>query len=199
MGHPIVHCIHDPAREDRFNLLQPHIKDQGMEVRYWPAIKDRFSRTFVGISRAHKEIVRWAKVMGMDEVAIMEDDCYFFALGAFRFFLEQKPASYDLYLGCVFSPPTLPSNRINDFAGMTLYFVHSRFYDRFLAVNEMNHIDRELGKLDAEKYVCLPMVCSQQDGYSDNKRANGSYGKYLVGHPLFKGGNPPQAPPAGSF
>lgn len=195
----IVNVIHDPARVDRFEMLKAEIATQNLNVRFWPAIKDPLMRSFVGISKAHKQIIRHAKQEGYEEACVMEDDCYFFAPGAFEFFLLNKPDAFDLYLGNVFFPPTLPGNRVDDFCGLSLYIAHSRFYDRFLAVNEMNHIDRELGKLDAEKYVCLPMVCSQQDGYSDNKRANGSYGKYLVGHPLFKGGNPPQAPPAGSF
>jgi len=181
---PLVNCIHDPIRQDRRKLLDHQIATQHLSVQFWPAIKDKMM-SFRGISKAHKQIIRWAKETGQEEVLIMEDDCYFFAPGAFEYFLSQKPASYDIYLGNVFFPPTLPGNRVDDFCGLSIYFCHSRCYDKILAANEMNHLDRVIGKMDLEKYVCIPMVCSQIAGYSDNKRHYSSYDKYLVGHKLF--------------
>lgn len=184
MSNPVVHCIHDPSRKDRMYLLEKEIAEQGLNVRFWPAIYDPVM-PFRGVSWAHKQIVRWAALSSEPEAIIMEDDCSFFAPGAFRYYLEQKPADYDLYLGNVFFGWQPGTNRINDFCGLTLYHVHSRFYNRFLYVNEMNHIDREMGKLDAVKIVCDPMVCSQHDGYSDNKKTFGRYEIYLKGCRLF--------------
>lgn len=184
MAFPLVNCIHDPIRQDRRELLDQQIVIQGLNVRFWPAIIDKMV-SFRGISQAHKQIIRWAKEAGQDEVLIMEDDCYFFAPRAFEYFLSQKPASYDIYLGNVFFPPTLESNRIQDFCGLTLYLAHSRCYDKILAANEMNHLDRVIGKMDLEKYVCIPMVCSQQPGWSDNKKHHSTYDQYLAGHKLF--------------
>lgn len=186
MGSPIVHCIHDPKRRDRSFLLEHEIVAQDLTVQFWPAIYDPVM-SFRGISRAHKQIVYWALQEGLPEVIIMEDDCFFFAPGAFQYYLDKKPAEYDLYLGNVFFGWQPETNRINDFCGLSLYHLHSRFYQRFLGITEINHLDRELGKIDAMKFVCDPMVCSQQDTYSDNKRAFGRYEKYLNGVRLFKG------------
>lgn len=183
MESPIVHCIHDPLRTDRLALLQKEIATQGMNVRYWPAIKDPVMG-FRGISRAHKQIVRWAALEGLPEVLIMEDDCYFFAPGAFQFFLSQKPDKYDLYLGNVFSGLE-DGSRTRDFRGMTLYFCSSRFYREFLGLPEENHIDGALAGR-GEYFVCAPMVCSQTGGYSDNKKAQvDSYDHYLANYNLF--------------
>lgn len=185
---PIVHCIHDPLRSDRMALLQKEIEVQGLNVRFWPAIKDPVMG-FRGISRAHKQIIQWAMVNNEPEVLVMEDDCYFFAPGAFAYYLEQKPADYDLYLGQVMSGRR-EDGTAPDFRGMTLYFCHSRFYGHFMTLRETNHIDSELsmvGPIVAARYVvCNPMVCSQTGGYSDNKgRHVESYDKYLSGERLF--------------
>jgi hypothetical protein len=192
---PLINCIHDPARTDRRKLLDHQIATQRLSVQFWPAIKDKMI-SFRGISWAHKQIIRWARKTGQEEVLIMEDDCYFFGPGAFEYYLSQKPSSYDIYLGNVFFPPTLDGNRLSDFCGLTLYFIHSRCYDKILSANEMNHLDRVIGKMELEKYVCIPMVCSQIDGYSDNKRHWGSYGKYLVGHSLYGAKTPPERNPS---
>lgn len=183
MGYPVIHCIHDPARIDRMSFLQIEIDKHNLLVRFWPAIKDPWM-TFRGVSQAHKQIVRWAKREGLSEVLISEDDFFLYAPGAFDYFLEKKPEEYDLYLGNIFwgslNPPA-----VGDFCGLTLYFVHSRFYDRFLSVKEENHLDRVLGRMDAVKIVCDPMVCSQRDGYSDNKKAEGHYEKYMANYNIY--------------
>lgn len=179
----IVNIIHDPNRTDRYTLLQQEITLQRIEVKYWPAIKDPVM-TFRGISRAHKQIIRWAALEKQEEVCVMEDDCFFFAPGAFDFFISQKPTEYDLYLGNVFSGLE-NGNRTRDFRGMSLYFCSSRFYREFLGLPEENHIDGALAGR-GEYFVCNPMVCSQTGGYSDNKKAQvDSYDHYLANYNLF--------------
>lgn len=179
----IIHCIHDPARKDRFDLLQKEIETQGLTVQYWPAIKDPLRRVFVGISQAHKQIIRYAKEQKLPRICVAEDDLFFFAPGAWEYYLNNIPDDYDLYLGNVFHGLE-PDGTATDFCGMTLYFCHERFYDTFLGLTEMNHIDRALaGK--GRYVVCDPMVSSQQAGYSDNKLHHDSYERYLEGRRLF--------------
>lgn len=188
MGSLIIHCIHDPVRTDRMKLLENEITVQGLNVQFWPAIKDPVMG-FRGISRAHKQIIRYAMLCDFDEVRIMEDDCYFFAAGAFDYYMAQKPADFDLYLGNVFSG-LMPDGTAPDFCGLSLYTCHSRFYRTFLSMPEDNHLDRALSLKARGRYVvCDPMVCSQQDGWSDNKKAFGSYGHYLKNYRLFGGEN----------
>lgn len=167
-------------------MLQQEIARHNLHIRFWPAIKDRW-RTFVGVTRAHKQIVAWAQNCRLPEVLIGEDDMFMLGAGAFEYFLSQKPAEYDIYLGNVFNPEIVPDgNRLGDFCGLTLYFVHSRFYGRFLALPDgKNHLDRMLGATDCVKIVCDPMVCSQRDTYSDNNKRMGAYEKYHFKHRLY--------------
>jgi hypothetical protein len=59
---------------------------------------------------------------------------------------------------------------MNGFSGLTLYTVHNRFYDEFLAANPKDHLDRHLGNTAYKNkyYICEPFVCYQSGGYSDN-------------------------------
>lgn len=167
-------------------LLQQEVVKHKLDVRLWPALHDKW-RPFVGIGRAHKQIVAWAMNAKLDEVLIGEDDMFLFGPGAFEYFLSKKPEDYDIYLGNVFNPAIIPTgNRLDDFCGLTLYFIHSRFYGRFLALPDgKNHLDRMLGATDCVKIVCDPMVCSQRDGYSDNKNNMGAYQHYHLHHRLY--------------
>ena len=198
----IINVIHDTAHilvpkgdpnekelhehlDNRYAALQKEIEIQGLEVRYWPAIKDPLNRTFVAIGEAHKQIVRWAHFEGLPEVCIMEDDCQFFAPGAWDYFLSQKPEDFDIYLGGIFSGLN-HDNTTRDYCGNTLYIVRQQFYQEFLSVPAINHLDRAL--MDRGKYiVCDPMVCTQKGGYSFQKRGFDSYERYLVGRRLFGG------------
>lgn len=167
----------------RAERLEQEILIQGMEVKYWPAIKDPLNRSFVAIAQAHKQIVRCAKEQGLPAVCIAEDDLYFFGYGAWDYFLAHIPDDYDIYLGNVFHGLN-EDNTTNDFCGLTLYICHERFYDTFLALPDINHLDRSLaGK--GRYVVCDPMVCTQRGGYSFQKRAWDSYERYLVGRRLF--------------
>lgn len=185
MEPPIIHCIHDEARTDRMSLLQKEIEVQGLNVQFWPAIKDPVMG-FRGICRAHKQIIRYAMLCDLDEVRIMEDDCYFFAPGAFDYYMAHKPEDFDLYLGNVFSG-LQPDGTAPDFRGLTLYTCSNHFYLKFLSMKEENHLDSELSINGRGRYVvCDPMVCSQTGGYSDNKRAFvASYHQYLANYRLF--------------
>jgi hypothetical protein len=196
----IVNIIHDKDRvlkatkeEDaeqfeaeiagRYKALQKEIEIQGLEVRYWPAVQDPLNRSFVGIGNAHKQIVRDAKERKLPRVCVAEDDLYFFAPGAWEYFLNNIPEDYDIYLGVVFHG-LKEDNTADDFCGLGLYVVNDRFYDTFLSLPEVNHIDRSLAR-KGRYVVCDPMVCSQRGGYSFNKRKRDTYDRYLVGKRLF--------------
>lgn len=181
----LVNVISLENRQDRRDNIEKEAQEQGFEIKYWPGIKDPLNRVFVGIAQAHKQIVRWAAMEGLPEVCIMEDDCYFFAPGAWDYYLSQKPKDFDIYFGGVLWGDYIEENVVSDFCSMTLYTVSQRFYPTFLSVPELNHIDRSLGKAGGKYVVCDPMVVSQIESYSDNKLRIDSYERYLVGKRLF--------------
>ncbi len=166
-------------------LLKKEVADQGIEAVFWPGIRDLILPCR-GISKAHKQIVRHAKENALPWVTIAEDDIKFFAPGAFSHFISNTPTDFDLYLGNVFSGEVRPDQTVTDFAGLTLYVVHQRFYDRFLTAREINNLDREMKSLGGRYLVCDPMVCSQHGGYTDNrKKVVPDYNKYFEGRSVF--------------
>lgn len=188
MKFPILNIIHLPQRTDRLQSLMEQTNEQGIPYKLWDGILYKPAHT--GISKAHKQIVSWAKFTGKPFVAIAEDDIKFFCKGAWKYFISKIPKSFDLYCGVILHGQT-EGNRIVTTTGMsgtnTLYIIHERFYDFFLSIDESKHLDRELGRFSNinEYYVCDPMVCTQMGGYSDNHRQVYHYDGYLVGKKLY--------------
>ncbi len=188
----IVNIISLPHRTDRRENANREANEQGFEIKYWDGIVNQVL-PFVGVAQAHIRIVQAAKMNGLDEVIIGEDDLKLTAPGAWQYYLDNKPKEFDLYLAGIYNyhgvGGTLDgNNRVKDFfCGMTLYTVPSHYYDQFLATRLMNHIDRELSKRSyIDKFiVCNPMVVMQSDGFSDLKQQDCKYGDYLKGKPLF--------------
>jgi len=167
--------------------LNKEVSEQGISPVMWSGILDQVLPCR-GISRAHKQIVMYAKDMALPWITIAEDDIKFFAPGAFDFYLQNKPEDFDLYLGNVFSGNISEENTVHDFAGLTLYTVHQRFYDKFLTAREINNLDREMKTLGGRYVVCNPMVCTQYEGYTDNrKKVVTDYQKYFEGRSVFGG------------
>lgn len=153
--------------------------------KVWDGIIDN-ERPCRGISLAHKQIVVNAKERGLKEVIICEDDIKFSAPGAYAFFLQNRPADFDIYLAGVTHGKLNENNIVKDFSGLTLYIVHERFYDVFLSINENEHLDRGL-KNKGRYAVCNPFTVTQYNGYSDNEKRYCDYSFYLSESALFKG------------
>lgn len=180
---PPINIIHDNTNEERKAFLQKEISEHQLEVIYWPAIFDA-QIPFRGVSRAHKQIIRDAKEKNLPFVVVGEDDLHLTASGAYQYFIEHTPKDFDLYLASVYYGTIGKDYSIKDFAGLTLYICHSRFYDTFLSMKETNHLDRELG--GKGKYVvCHPFTAIQHKGYSILKKKYKDYTRQLTGRRLY--------------
>lgn len=166
----IVNCINLFTREDRLLSVSKQAKQQGFAIRFFEGIQEKNKLPFKSVSKAHKQIVQYAKENNLESVCILEDDCIFSSPNAFDYYISQMPEQYDLYLGMVYSAEIKNGRIMNGFSGLTLYTVHNRFYDEFLAANPKDHLDRHLGNTAFKNkyYVCQPFVCYQSGGYSDN-------------------------------
>jgi hypothetical protein len=142
-------------------------EEQDAFVTIWPGFTDRNVAT--AISQSHKQIVRWAMGNHRKEICIMEDDAEFLGAGAFDFFLQNKPASYDIYLGTASNIIKKDGEVVKWFTGMMLYMVHERFYHKFLGVPENVHIDSALRGL-GDYYLCPKIVAREKPGYSYNRK-----------------------------
>jgi hypothetical protein len=179
-----INIIHLEKRPVRLESLIKELKGEAVE-RYtlWSGIVDH-DNTARGISRAHKQIVHFAKDKYLSEILIAEYDIHFTAPGAISFFHESKPQDFDLYLGGIYYGNISQDSIADDFAGLTLYLVHARFYDLFLSTDDSRDLDRFLaGK--GKFLVCDPFVVTQHDGHSDHAGEHKSYGTYLNGRKLY--------------
>ncbi len=176
------------ARGDRRDNLLKELKSQNItDYELWdgvfiPSIK-------ASINAAHKQIVEYAKLAEWEEVCIAEDDLKATHPNSWNYFLQNKPADYDLYLSMIYLGQPDENNIVKDFTGLTLYCIHSRFYDKFLSVDPNEHIDhldralRGLGKF----VVCNPFTFIQYNGRSSNTGKHEEYDSLLIGRNLYNG------------
>jgi hypothetical protein len=176
-----INVINLDIAQKRLLSIEQQSKEQGFSYNRWSAIK-MDAIPFMGCSISHKNIVSYAKQKGLEYVCIAEDDLLFYGIGAWQFFVNNVPPSFDLYLGEVhynseMKPTISKDNRVGDFCGLTLYVVHNRFYDTFLSMDSKTHLDRALGAISEnhEYYVCNPMVCRQSNGFSYMKKSEVNY------------------------
>lgn len=173
-------------REENVLSIAAQSKQHGFSVRFWPGNTDENVFRSGNINRAFKQIVRDAKKNNLRMVCIGEDDLQFTAQGAWKYYLDNMPEDFDLYLGGIYAGQLEENRIINGYSGNTLITVHEKFYDFFLSANEdplglgQGHLDRWLGNFCFEKkyIVCLPFVVKQIPNYSDNHRRVPSYQSY---------------------
>jgi len=181
----IIHLRNTEWSQERFDSFNRETNEQGIsDCMVWDGVHD--SNRIRGISRAHKQIIQYAKEKGFPEICIMEDDCIFTANGAYDFYIKNKPHDFSIYLGGVSNILKREENYITDFRGMTLYTVHESFYDRFLSVPETVNIDAGLKGL-GKYYLCPKIVCSQKAGYSYHKKRHKDYSHLLKQYDTFNG------------
>ncbi len=182
----VINCDHRPERLARF-LKEADEQGFGVMVTVGEVIPHNAK---MGICRSHKKIVQYAKDNNMPMVAIAEDDCRMMGgVGAWKYFVDNMPDDFDLYLSMYYSCEKIEGNRIMaPFSAMTLYFVSARFYDFFLTgIPDDCHLDRELGKhAEHFKFLFCDLVCAEQDGSrSDNSKTTCNYRPFLKGRKIF--------------
>lgn len=162
-----VHIIHNPLRHTRFITLSYELYQQQITTYLiWPAIHD--SPACRGVAKAHKQIVSWAKEQGLHQVTIMEDDVKFPGVNGYKWYLDNMPEDFDLYLGGIYRGEII-EGKVKDFSSLHLYTIRSNFYDKFLSVDESKHLDTGLAGL-GDYHVCYPFAAIQYSGYSDVER-----------------------------
>jgi hypothetical protein len=179
--------IQDPTRPV-FNMhLEQEIARHDLEVEIWPCLHDSNS-VVRSINLSHKQIVQWAKDSGLPEVCIMEEDVWFPGSDGWQYFLRNKPTEeFDLYLGGVYGLNPLALRRIgkepgaaeiHNFVGLHCYIIRQRYYDKFLALPEDQHIDHQPGL--GVFYVCYPFAALQAPGWSANNKREVDYNQQIA-------------------
>jgi len=168
-----VYIIHNSDRIDRYRVLMNELREQGIDnYELMPALHDD-NFAYIGISKAHKNVIQHAKNEGLESIIVAEDDLKFFGKGAFDYWMKRTPKEYDLWLGGVYLG-VIEDGITSRFTGMSLYRCHSLFYDTFLEAEKYEQIDIALAHKGLYK-VCEPMVVRQHNGYSDNEKRHMNY------------------------
>ena len=181
----ILNIIHDSRRTEKFEPLINELRQQGIFPYIIHSATVLKHSVVESINASHKKIVRMAKEAGWPYIIIGEDDILFSDKGAWQYYLDNMPQSFDLYLGATYVKPF----SLNRVAGFQLYTVHEKFYDTFLSAPDKDHIDIAMNYLGGDYHVCRPIVALQRAGYSANNNAYADYNSQVISpEDLYKNG-----------
>ena len=161
---PILNIIYDSRRIERREPLMEEMATQKIVYKIWDCIM--LNDVVASINASHKMIVQYAKDNGLKETVISEEDLWFPSKNGWKYFLENKPEVYDLYLAATYVVPI--SNNI--VCGFHLYMIHEKFYDKFLSVPDLAHIDTAMNDIKGDYKFCYPFAALQRPGFSANNK-----------------------------
>lgn len=181
---PILNAISLPHRTDRLQSFLEQMNRQNIAFKMWEGNTDT-DNPIININKAHKKIIRDAKEKNLPRVHVCEDDVLFSCDGAWKYYLSKIPSSFDFYCGVIYYGKWNDDGRIIKARSgiLTLYTIHSKFYDDFLSIDNSVNLDWGLGELvkTKELYACLPFVVKQISGYSDHFKKVQDYSDYEAG------------------
>lgn len=181
----MVNVIFDDRHPDDYQRLLSEFNSQGIiDYLFWDAVVLEKESVVKCISMSHKNIVKWAKEKNLNEVCIMEQDCFFPAKDGWEYFLRNKPTNYDIYSSGTYISDIQNKNIL---CGFHLIFVNSSYYDTFLSVDEKQHIDTEINSIGGNFVVCRPFAALQRAGFSANNNSIVNYNSILQPEDIYKG------------
>lgn len=174
----IVNTINLYKRTDRLLSIAQQAREQNFALRIWPGVEGDTSMK--NINAAYRKIIKEASTNGDAYAIIMEDDCLFSSPNSFRYYMDNRPENFDIWLGMVYAAEVKNGRIMNGYSGNTLITITRDFYYYWLSMPDDVHPDRWVGQFAYERkyYVCEPYVCRQLNGYSDNKRQDMNYNVY---------------------
>lgn len=173
------------GRSERTSRVLDELQKCGItDYKLWPGVLER--SVIKSINLAHKEIVQYAFENDLPEVCIAEDDFLATHTNSWKYFLDNKPPVFDMYLASVFLGTPDEKGMVKEFTGMTLYVVSKRFYVKFLTTPDDIHVDHALAGL-GEYYVCPKFCFIQADGFSSNTGKHETYGNFFQNRDLYRG------------
>jgi hypothetical protein len=179
----IINIISLPKRVDRREAVIRQMEMEKCSYRFFDGVVGKVAKT--NISKAHKSVVRFAKEQGLKECAIAEDDMQWCGTNAWKYFLDNKPNSFDIYIASYYSGSHDENFVVTGLRGLTLYIVNSCYYDTFLSLPEDTHIDGAIDRSGAKVVVSPLFVAVQAPGYSDQRKRQADDSNRLKGKPIF--------------
>lgn len=166
-------------------LMQELATQKITDYEFWPGVYVPSIKRSINL--AHKQIIEYGQVAGWEQTIVAEDDIQFTHPNSWNYFLSQMPEDYDIFLSMIYLGWPDENGVVKDFTGLTLYSVHSRYYETFLSVPEDEHLDRALSQTKGKFVVCNPFVAIQYNGWSSNTGKMEVYDNLLSGRELYLG------------
>lgn len=164
--------IFDDRRNEKYDLFIHEMKRQGIQdYEIFPAIVLVHS-VVESISESFKAVIRSAKENNEECICICEDDVFFPNENGWKYFIENKPERYSVYIGGNY----LIDNRLeykeplvkcNTWIGNQCIIVHNSYYDIWLNTDSKQHCDGVHSGL-GDFYTCFPFPALQRSGFSVN-------------------------------
>lgn len=173
----VIYNHHRPEKKELFTdvFAEQNIDDYEIfqaQIIQYNSIPENISESF-------KTVIRQAKERGDKEIVIFEDDILFTSPNGWKYFLDNKPDDYDLYIGgsyfidnrINYTPPLV---KVKEYVGNQCIMISQRYFDVWLNSDSGKHCDTaQNGK--GEFYLCFPFVALQRHGWSANAQALVNY------------------------
>lgn len=142
------------------------------------------------ISESFKAVIRSAKERGDREIVIFEDDICFVSENGWRYFLDNKPDDFDVYIGgnyihdnrIEYKPPLI---KVKEWVGNQMILISEKYFDIWLNTDSHMHCDgAQIGLGDF--YVCFPYPGIQRSGWSANNQSVVNYNANIPPEFIYK-------------
>lgn len=180
----MIHIINLKKRVDRRAEVTKQMEMEKCSYMFWNGILGKTPKE--NVAAAHKQIIQHAKDNGLPEICVAEDDLQWTGSGAWKYFLENKPTDFDVYVGSYYSGKHDEKFIVKGFRGLTIYICAAKYYDTFLSLSESIHIDSAIDLSGAKIVVSPKFVATQSPGFSDQRRRFANDSSKMVGKDLYK-------------
>lgn len=181
----VINVVNLARRRERREAVTKELEAQGCSYVFWQGKEGPDTKK--NIHAAFKPIIEFHKKIGAEMVCVAEDDLKFTAATSWQYFLDNIPKDFDVYCSSYYSGTHDENFIVKGFRGNTLLIIHSRFFDRFLALSDKDHLDGAIARSGA-KVIVSPKFCAiQTPGYSDQRRRMADDSKRLIGKEIFHG------------
>ncbi len=184
----VPNILYDDRRFEDFPMIVEEMKRQGITDYKWanPVMCDNVVKS---INLSQKLIVQKAKDAGEEMVCIMEQDIQFPSPNGWRYFLDNMPKEFDVYIGGTYLMDNrivweAPLVKVKEWIGNHCIIIAKKYYDTFLSLPDDKHIDTENRGL-GEFFVCYPFPALQRSGFSANNMCEVNYNSILQAKDIY--------------
>jgi hypothetical protein len=156
----------------RFDELKLFLEDFHVPYKIFPPVFDKSN--YIGIRKAHQNVVKWAKENNLRRVIIAEDDMMF----SYRVrwenvinIINSLPKDFDIFLGGthrlrVTERVTENLFRTDYFSTTHFYVLNNKFYDEFINNENPMSVDIWMSELGKNSYIHFPFLAFQRPSFS---------------------------------